>query len=441
MLPTLFLQPSDFANFDIELNGPNLLPQDAIEPEVAFAEILSLGAGIPLEPVPVTGQELPASGNPLPAIAAEPGTDLPAAVDDASPDPAHTAVPWPQPPILQPTAQSAPPESRPVAPALVLDAETPPAPATGTPERGPVPAAVAATLEASTRLLTRPGNSPDPLAAAAPTAPRATALPLPANVTPQALAVLPGVAAQPATEIPGSMRTQVPAAPSLARAAKTLPDAARSVTLDPNPGETARELRAPVATTTAPVVTTAQTAPPPAAEATSLNALQTSAVSTGQPPVSTPASTTSPDLSLAARIDVPVRDPAWGEQLGQRLQLMANNQVQTAEIRLTPAELGPLRVQIAMDDGAASVTFQAQHALTREAIEQALPRLREMLAENGLTLSQANVGEQDVQHGSRDGAEATELSYRGGDGAAEVPLDELRERGDRVAVGLVDTFA
>ncbi len=101
-------------------------------------------------------------------------------------------------------------------------------------------------------------------------------------------------------------------------------------------------------------------------------------------------------------ISVPVRDAAWAEQIGERVLLMAGKQMTSAEIRLTPAELGPLRVQVSVDDGAANVTFQAQHAVTREAIEQALPRLRELLAENGLSLGQASVGEQGVAEGKRD---------------------------------------
>ena len=98
-------------------------------------------------------------------------------------------------------------------------------------------------------------------------------------------------------------------------------------------------------------------------------------------------------------IGTPVRSSAWGEQIGERVVLMAGNRHQTAEIRLTPAELGPLRIQVSVDDGAANVTFHAQHTVTRDAIEQALPRLREMLAENGLSLGEANVGEQGVAEG------------------------------------------
>lgn len=143
-------------------------------------------------------------------------------------------------------------------------------------------------------------------------------------------------------------------------------------------------------------------------------------------------------------ISVAVRNAGWGDQLGERVLLMAGNQVKTAEIRLTPAELGPLRVQVAMDDGAANVTFQAQHAATREAIEQALPRLRELLAENGLSLGQANVGEQgvsernrDQQPGAAEGAEAGEDLHDARDKSDEPGA----ARRGALESSLVDTFA
>ena len=139
-------------------------------------------------------------------------------------------------------------------------------------------------------------------------------------------------------------------------------------------------------------------------------------------------------------ISVPVRDRGWGEQIGERVLLMAGNQMKSAEIRLTPAELGPLRVQVSVDDGAANVTFQAQHAVTREAIEQALPRLRELLAENGLSLGQASVGEQGVAEGNGD-EHSNSLEAGSGDSFDGNDGSESTEPQRVVASNsLVDTF-
>lgn len=138
-----------------------------------------------------------------------------------------------------------------------------------------------------------------------------------------------------------------------------------------------------------------------------------------------------------------VRDSAWGSQLNERVVMMANNQLKSAEIRLTPAELGPLRVQVAVDDGTAHVTFHAQHAVTREAIEQALPRLREMLAENGLSLGQADVSDRGVGEGNRDSDsenQGSELTAEDTN-VAVTERDGQAPRSRTISNGMVDTFA
>lgn len=146
-------------------------------------------------------------------------------------------------------------------------------------------------------------------------------------------------------------------------------------------------------------------------------------------------------VSTTYSIDSQVQEPGWDRAISERLLLMANGKLQNADIRLTPAELGPLRVRLAIDDGTANVAFQSQHAVTREAIELALPRLREMFAENGLSLGHTEVSEEGVQHGSREdtthaGPEKSQLAED-----AEVdPELERRER-TRLDDGLVDTFA
>lgn len=144
--------------------------------------------------------------------------------------------------------------------------------------------------------------------------------------------------------------------------------------------------------------------------------------------------------ALLESISTPVRDPAWGEMLGERVLVLTERQMKSAEIRLTPADLGPLRVRISVEDGATNVTFQVQHAVTREAIEQALPRLREMLADSGLSLGQTDVSEQDVAGGRPDREPASTAVMT--DEPANEPLDSrLAERRNTVtASNLLDTF-
>lgn len=112
---------------------------------------------------------------------------------------------------------------------------------------------------------------------------------------------------------------------------------------------------------------------------------------------------TGPAASLAAAVADPLLDnlpilkplgdaDAWSQGVGERVLMMAERGLQSATIKLQPEHLGPMEIRIQVDeDGAAQVNFSAQHAQTRDALETAIPRLRELLAEQGLSLSQANV--------------------------------------------------
>lgn len=110
----------------------------------------------------------------------------------------------------------------------------------------------------------------------------------------------------------------------------------------------------------------------------------------------TPARTASLPL-VSTHIEIPVLDDRWGDALNDRVLWMAGRTIKSAEIRLNTAELGPIRIQVLVEDDVAKVAFSAPHAVTREAIELALPRLREMLSENGMSLANTTVSDADVQ--------------------------------------------
>jgi len=82
---------------------------------------------------------------------------------------------------------------------------------------------------------------------------------------------------------------------------------------------------------------------------------------------------------------------AWETNLGARLQMMVGQNIQTAEIRLDPPELGALDIKIKISNDVASVNITSPHSHVREALETAVPRLREMFADSGLSLGDVNV--------------------------------------------------
>ena len=101
--------------------------------------------------------------------------------------------------------------------------------------------------------------------------------------------------------------------------------------------------------------------------------------------------------SLPATPDVvDLNQKNWGRALGHQLNWMVNNQLQQAEIRVNPPDLGPIELRVSLQHNQTSVTFFCHESAVREALESALPRLREMLDGQGISLNQAQVSDQSL---------------------------------------------
>lgn len=143
-----------------------------------------------------------------------------------------------------------------------------------------------------------------------------------------------------------------------------------------------------------------------------------------------PAATGNPTDALSASLPNlrPTGDrEAWAQGLGERLLMMADRGLQSATLRLQPEHLGPMEIRISVqDDGSAQVLFSAHHGQTRDALEGAIPRLRELFAEQGLSLTQANVdagrGQAFSQRGF--GGEGSAGNLHGTRDEASVPAEE-----------------
>jgi len=165
------------------------------------------------------------------------------------------------------------------------------------------------------------------------------------------------------------------------------------------------------------------------------------------PPPAAPLSPTAraTDASQGAPVTLPAvevapGEDAWDRAIGERVVWMVGHQTQSAELHLNPPDLGPVEIRVTLHNDQASVTFTAQHPFTREALEAALPRLRDMMGEANVNLVSVDVGQRDP--GEPRGGPGRQPQWTGGpqDGPGGDPGMLTRPLPLRSRSGLVDDF-
>jgi len=129
----------------------------------------------------------------------------------------------------------------------------------------------------------------------------------------------------------------------------------------------------------------------------------------------------------------------WGDELASRVKWQIGQEIQEAKISLNPRELGPLQVKINIIDDQAHVHFVTHHGSVRDAIEDAIPRMREMLEQSGMVLADAGVSQQapDQRQSFFESANIAEESENGNESLEE---QEQQVKVIRKGVGLLDAF-
>lgn len=95
-----------------------------------------------------------------------------------------------------------------------------------------------------------------------------------------------------------------------------------------------------------------------------------------------------PQQAPAAQASLTLADPGFANALGERVSWLAGSAGNhAAQLQLNPRELGPMLVHVKVDGHHTQVLFQTQHAVVRDTLEAALPRLREMLGQGGQQVS------------------------------------------------------
>ena len=197
-----------------------------------------------------------------------------------------------------------------------------------------------------------------------------TALMTPAAASLPAAVSGPSVAPASATATPAAAPDATPTAKPGAKPRATPPSLAASDPARPAPGPAAAPASPTPPTLAATTGPAASTLAGDASAANLQAAAAAAAVAAAGLPsptdIGTPASVHHADLSAHPT------EPAFADELATQVRFMAEGDVQQAELRLNPQELGPIRIQLALDGDRAEIRLDAALALTREGIERAL---------------------------------------------------------------------
>jgi hypothetical protein len=150
-------------------------------------------------------------------------------------------------------------------------------------------------------------------------------------------------------------------------------------------------------------------------------------------------------LDGTAALRQPVGTEAWQDELSAQLSVMAEQGERSeAVMKLAPAELGELEIRIEVRGSEATLQFGAASLETREALEQAQSRLREMMASEGIEVSEYSIfsdlsnKHESEPRSSKEQSSPNSFSQRISLGVAA----ELHDAsGVRRPVGMVDLYA
>lgn len=134
----------------------------------------------------------------------------------------------------------------------------------------------------------------------------------------------------------------------------------------------------------------------------------------------------------------------WDKALGQKVVWMVQGAQTSATMTLNPPDLGPMQITLNVNNNHATASFIAHHPDVRNALENAMPRLREMLGDAGIQLGQSNVsaGSSDQQAAFESGRQSSARQGSTNDSATVDPtLHVSHVRTPSASDGMVDTFA
>lgn len=153
----------------------------------------------------------------------------------------------------------------------------------------------------------------------------------------------------------------------------------------------------------------------------------------------TPNSATVPKtLSMSLVIPIEIDKPEWSKQFADHIIWLGQQEVKSAIIKINPEDLGPLEISIKVINDSASINITTHTHQIRDIIDQSLPKLQAMMAEQGLNLSEVHIDSDGSAHQSpqQNSSSHEEAACALEDETGITPL-----KNKKVLKGLVDYFA
>ena len=163
------------------------------------------------------------------------------------------------------------------------------------------------------------------------------------------------------------------------------------------------------------------------------------------PTISTQQSMTNVQVSPNSQVQtlditVPLSQNEWGDQFNQQIIWLGQQKIKSALIKLNPQELGPLEINLKIDKQAAQLNINSHSVHVRDALDQAIPRLREMMAEQGVNLTDVNIEANTKNQDQSNPQQPTEL-YNHFDSQDESNSELQAIQIKAVSKGIIDYFA
>ncbi|MFZ6644658.1 flagellar hook-length control protein FliK [Undibacterium sp. TJN25] len=144
-----------------------------------------------------------------------------------------------------------------------------------------------------------------------------------------------------------------------------------------------------------------------------------------------------------------VGSPGWDQAVGQKVVWMVAGGKQTAELTLNPPDLGPMQVVLSVNNDKATATFVTAQPEVRDALESAMPKLRQMMSDAGVQLSGFSVSTQSSNQGGQFSGNTPSNSRRSSHGLSGPDTGPISSVSGTTAsttvrtgkLGMVDTFA